>query len=112
MTETVKPEDTAPKTAAAPKKASPKVPQAGDVVLHETFNAARHATEDQALVVIGSTEVQVTPEDPNDHRRETHLLAVPIGWVKDLFQVPATHHVPVVGPGGYAQLRPDAYRLP
>lgn len=97
------------------KHASPStqgVPQPGDVVIHATRNAARHADEDQALVVIGSSDVRMVLDDPNDERREVHLHAVPIGWVKDLYQVPKTAPIPVVVAGAYAELRPGAYRLP
>lgn len=99
-------------TKKDPQPTEDTVPQPGDVIIHTTRNVARHAEEDQALVVIGSDEVRVTLDDPNDERREVHLHAVPIGWVKDLYAVPKTHPVPVVAPGGYAELRPGAYRRP
>lgn len=118
MTPTENPQDTPDQGSGellakpAPASTSSSTPRPGDVVIHATRNVARHADEDQALVVIGSSSVRMVPDDPNDERREVHLHAVPIGWVKDLYQVPKTSPIPAVAAGGYAELRPGAYRLP
>lgn len=117
MTATENPQDTPDQgtdelLAKHARADAPATPQPGDVVIHATRNVARHADEDQALVVIGSSDVRMSLDDPNDERRETHLHAVPIGWVKDLYQVPRTAPVPAVSAGAYAQLRPGSYRLP
>lgn len=95
----------------APADTAADVPAAGDVILHPVLSHVTNEERDQVLVVLGSKVVPLN-DDPSDSRTITRVHAYPIGWKDEMYAVPATHPVPVVSAGQYADLVEGQYRRP